>query len=120
MKHSRYTAWALLVYLLFNLACARTIYDHKYFPKQAFPRMVYIEDQVQRLKTEADIPDERQIYIEVETKAGTQETGRLIRITEKDLVLSRGFYYSTVKDSTLRIENKIAIPKQEILILKIW
>jgi hypothetical protein len=76
--------------------------------------------KVRRLKTEADIPEERQIYIEVETKTGTQQTGRLIKITEKDLVLSRGFYYSTVKDSTLRIENKITIPKQEILILKVW
>jgi len=120
MKHNRYTAWVIFAYLLFYLACARTIYNHQYFPKQAFPKMVYIEDQVQRLKTEADIPDEKQIYIEVETKSGTQETGRLIRITENDLVLSRGFYYSTVKDSTLRIENKIALPKQEILILKVW
>jgi hypothetical protein len=119
MKQRRYTAWPFL-FLLFNLACAKTVYNHRYFPKQAFPKMIYVEDQVQRLKTKADIPDEKQIYIEVETKAGIQETGRLIRMTEQDLVLSRGFYYSTVKDSTLRIENKIAIPKQDILILKIW
>lgn len=44
----------------------------------------------------------------------------MIRITEKDVVLSQGFYYSTVSDSTVKAESKIVISKEDILILKVW
>jgi hypothetical protein len=119
MKHSRYIVMSVLSFLLFGVACSSKQHIQEYTPKQAFPRMIYIEDQVKPLKTE-DVIDEKQIYVEVRTKKGTKETGKLIRITENELVMSRGFYYPFEDESLSKFESEITIPKQDIFILKVW
>ncbi len=120
MRYTRYIVLALFVYLVFNMACSKSLHKYENFQRQDFPRMVYIENEVEPLNTQVTLPGESKIYVELRKKDGVMETGRLIRITEKDVILSRGFYYSTVSDSTVKAENKIVIPKEDILILKVW
>jgi len=120
MKYTRYIVLALFVYLVFNMACSKSLHKYENLPKKDFPRMVYIENEVEPLNTQVTLPGESQIYVEIRKKDGVMETGRLIRITEKDVVLSQGFYYSTVSDSTVKAESKIVISKEDILILKVW
>jgi hypothetical protein len=118
MKPKSYTASALVVFVLLTAGCAKTI--HHYTPEENLPTMIYIEDEVKRLQTEVDISYEEYMYAEITTKKGKRETGRIIRITKEDLVFSPGFYYSTVDDTLVKMESRIAMPKEEIFILKIW
>ncbi len=119
MKHNRYIAMLVLSFLLFGVACSSKQHIQEYTPKQAFPRMIYFGDEVEPLKTE-NVIDEKEIYIEVRTKKGAKETGKLIRITENELVMSRGFYYPFENESLSKFESEITIPKQDIFILKVW
>jgi hypothetical protein len=82
--------------------------------------MIYVHDEVESLKTVQDLPEGEGIYTEVRMADGKKETGRLIRITEFDLVLNDGYYYSMVNDSLTRIESQKILPKEDILILRIW
>lgn len=120
MKLDKYAVLWLCAYLLFNMACAKPLYDHRYYPEETFAKMVYVGNEVQRLKTEVLIPNEKLVYVEVRTKQGKLETGKLIRITEWDLYISRRFYFAKTSDGTSKVDDIIAIPKGEILILKVW
>jgi len=107
--------------LLLNVACnKKALNNQPIFSPEGFPRMVYVDNEVQKLKTAADIPNYSPVYVEVRTKAGDQKAGKLLRITESAVVLHQAVYRKTAGDSLLKVENKITVPKQEVLILKVW
>jgi hypothetical protein len=118
MNQNKYIILLLLVYLAFTMACGETLYH--YYPKETLPKKIYVGNEVELLKTNVDIPLERQMYVKIRTKTGVEENGRLIRITEEDLIFALGYYYSTINDTLRRLESQKVIPKDEILILKIW
>ncbi len=119
MNCRNYTTLVLFVCLLLPLACAKTL--HRYQPQETLPKIIYIENDAQFLKTQHEIPLERQMYTEVRMADGDLETGRVLRITEEDLILSTGYYYAVVDDtSRIRIENEKVIPKEDILIMRVW
>jgi hypothetical protein len=117
MKY-RFTALALVAIVIFTVACASSI--NRYYPQTSSPRMVYFYDQVEGLKTDKDLIDGNRVYTEIRTKEGDKKTGMLIRLTEDELVLNDGYYYSKVNDSLERFESHQVIPKEEILILRVW
>ena len=79
-----------------------------------------MEDEVQNLETVAGRLYDKRVYIEVTTRNGVKETGRLIRIDEADLVMSPHYYYSSRGDSVVKVEVEEVIPKDEIIILKVF
>ncbi len=107
--------------ILFNTACGqKTISNRLAFSPEGFPRMVYVDDEVRKLKTSADIPSHRPVYVEVRTKEGHQRAGKLLRITEIEVVLHEAVYRKIAGNGFRIIENKIAVPKQDVLIMKVW
>jgi hypothetical protein len=91
-----------------------------YYQSDALPKMVYVGDQVNTLNTNGQIPEGRNIFVEIRTRDGKQENGKLIQISTNDLIVSTGFRYIASKDSTLTVENPVKFSKKNILILKIW
>lgn len=116
----RITVSVLVVFLIAFLACSKGLRRYEYVPNETFPKMVYIENQVQSLNTRIELSKNNRIFVEVRRKSGESQYGRLIRITESDLVVSQGFYYSTKDDSTFKKESKVVIPKGDVFILKVW
>lgn len=118
-----FCCWIILN-LMVVFGCSKNIHKYKYFsehvPKDDIPRMVYVEDQVNTLRTRGTLGNENKIYVEIRKKNGESESGKLIRIDEEELTLSRGFYYTSVNDSSFRTGDKLVIPKSEILILKVY
>jgi len=120
MKPYNYIALIFAAFL-FNTACTqKTLNNRPAFSPEGFPRMVYVDDEVQKLKTSADIPSYRPVYVEVRTKEGHQRAGKLLRITENDVVLHEAVYRKAAGDSLRKVESKIAVPKQNVLIMKVW
>jgi len=120
MKLFNYIAIIFAV-ALFNTACnQKNLNNQPVFSPEGFPRMVYVEDEVQKLKTSADIPSYRRVYVEVRTKTGEQKAGKLIRITAGEVVLYQAVYHQAAKDSLIKVESKISVPKPDVLILKVW
>jgi len=119
MNNKRHFAITLTILLLFATACGKNVIT-RYHSEDTVPRLVYVHDNVQGLEADDGLLSEKQIYTEVRTKKGDKESGILVDITKNDLVLSEGYYYSTVNDSTKRMESQVVIPKENIMILKVW
>jgi predicted DNA-binding antitoxin AbrB/MazE fold protein len=117
MRTKKLSILALMSCLVLTVACSNAV--HKYHTSDLQPRMVYVGGQLEPIRT-ADLSNGEKIYAEVRTTEGVKETGKLIRISENDLILSEGYYYSTVNDSLKRFESQKVIPKEDILILKVW
>ena len=110
--------------LIFSTACSESVrkHDKQVLVQQPddFPRKIYVENQVNSLNTRVELPVEKRMYIEVTTKEGLKERGKLIRITDRELVVSGGFRYITRNDSLVKVEKRVNIPKEDVLILKVW
>ena len=108
----------ILVISLLTLSCAK---DYtRYPPGSGLPRMIYIGDEVQKLETVGSKLQDKQVYIEVRTRKGEKETGKLMRIDDNDLVMSLGYYYSREGESTQKVDVEKLIPKDEIVLLKVF
>lgn len=91
-----------------------------YTPKSPLPRAAYVGDQVQQISSKGKISESNYLYTEIRTLDGDKFSGKLIEIHDDTVVLSEGFYYTTKKESAVRIEKPAEIKKEDILILKIW
>jgi hypothetical protein len=118
MKGQISVAATILVILLVMLSCAKPY--HPYVPDTRIPRMIYMEDDVQNLQTVAGKLSGRMVYVQVTTRKGVTEVGKLLRIGEDDVVLSPGYYYSVSGESTGKVDIEKLIPKNEILLLKVF
>jgi len=118
MKSWRLIATAALVLLTLALSCGKPY--QPYIPDTELPRMVYMGDDVRNLKTVPGRLYNKQVYVEVTTAEGVAATGKLLRIGKDDLVVSPGWYYSTEKDSTMKIDIEKVIPKDKVIILKVF
>jgi hypothetical protein len=107
-----------MVCLVATIACSGSI--NQYHPSEMAPKMIYIGDDLEHIKTARDLVDENRIYTEIRTKSGAKESGMLVRITDHDLILSEGYHYTMVDESMNRVENYKNIPKDEVLIMKVW
>jgi len=104
------------------LACGKSSVK-KYLPLTAYPRAIYIENQVDKVQTEGKIAEKKNIYVDVSTRDGMKKSGKLIEISKESVRLTEGYYYATDKNNKALIKldkDEVIIPKTEILILKIW
>ena len=118
MRSGRLIVITALVLLSLMFSCGRAYQPYR--PSTELPRMVYTGDEIQNLRTVPGRIYNKQVYVEVTTTEGVAETGRLIRLGEYDLVMSPGYYYSTERDSTVKIDIEKVILKDKILILKVF
>ena len=56
-------------------------------------------------------------YVEVCTESGAKYAGRLVRITDHEIALSRGY---AIKKTGQRVEKQVVIPKRDVIIAKIY
>jgi hypothetical protein len=118
MKRRTWVALTVLVILLVILSCAKAY--HPYVPTSQVPRIVYINGDVENLRSVAGKLLGKPVYIEVTTPEGVAETGKLISIGEDDLVMSPGYYFSTEGESAGKVDIEKIIPKKDIIILKVF
>ena len=118
MRPGRLIATLALLLLSLVFSCGKPY--QPYVPDTDMPRMVYTGDEVRNLKTVPGRMYNKNVYVEVTTTEGVAQTGRLIRLSQEDLVMSPGWYYSTEKDSTVKIDIEKVIPKDKVIILKVF
>ena len=118
MRSGRLIAISALALLSLVFSCGKPY--QPYVPSTELPRMVYTGDEIPSLKTVPGRMYNKHVYVEVTTTEGVAETGKLIRLGQEDLVLSPGWYYSTEKDSTVKVDIEKVIPKDKVIILKIF
>jgi len=109
-----------IVFSIALLGCSKSLHRYDYAPKEGLPRMVYIGDEVRPLNTQTELPKEKQFFVEVRKRNGENQYGKLIEITETEVVVSRGYHYTAVNDSTFKKESRAIIPKKDVLILKVF
>ena len=88
------------------------------FPHDTTPSMVFFDDQVMSLSPKT-YPSDRWIYVEYTTKTGAFVKGRLLEVTDSDLVISRGYYNDKVDESII-YEDAYNVAKNEVMLLKVW
>lgn len=121
MRLHSISKFAAVALCLFGVACGNKTFNRQpVFARDDQPRMIYIDDEVQKLKTTADIPSYRPLYVEVRTKTGMQKAGKLIRITDGEVIFAQQNYCKTGGDSLRYVESNVRVPKPEILIMKVW
>ena len=109
----------ILVIMLLTLSCGKTYYS--YVPTAEYTRMVYMEkEDILNLETVAARLYDKQVYVEVTTRDGKKRTGKLIRIDGGDLMMTPSYYYDTVDESMVRVDVEEVIPKDQILVLKVF
>jgi hypothetical protein len=118
--------WLVLLFCFLLLSCSSKFTNYRFDPNVApttYPKNIYIEDQVFPLNTRGNLSLQDQGYVEIRLKGGEFYSGKLINIEYKDIILSEGSSYNSTTDGDKTIpfsERTISIPKEEILILKMW
>jgi hypothetical protein len=119
MRRRVYLGAIVLVMVFLSLACGRTYYS--YMPTTEFPRMVYIDKaDILNLGTVAARLYAGNTYAEVTTRDGVIRTGKLLRIDEGELMMSPSYYYEMSEESSGKVDVEEVIPKDQILILKVY
>jgi len=99
-------------------------YKYKYnenFKHDGYPKEVFIDDQIYALNTNGNLMEDQQRYAEITTMDGTQFGGKLFNISYEYVTLSIGSGVDFKDKIPLeKDEVKIEIPKEDIIILKIW
>jgi hypothetical protein len=118
--------WFVFILSGLFLSCSSSFTHYRFDPNVApttYPKNIYVEDQVFPLNTRGNLSMQDQKYVEIRMKGGELYTGKLINIEYKHIILSEGSSYrSTTDGETTRpySERTISIPKEEVLILKMW
>ncbi len=97
------------------LGCATPL--HRYTTPSSMPSLVLIEDQVYDLRNNLPMPASR---AEVHLRDGRKISGKFLAFDAGQIEISPGFDFRTVEGSTTAVDRRVALAKQDILILKIW
>ena len=109
----------VLVMVFLSLACGRTYYS--YMPTTELPRMVYVgEEDIMNLGTVAARLYAGNVYVDVTTQDGITTTGKLLRIDEGELMMTPSYYYDMAEESSGKVDVEKVIPKDEIILLKVY
>lgn len=88
------------------------------FPHDTTPAMVFFDDQIMTLSPKT-YPADRWIYVEYTSKSGAFVKGRLLEVTDTDLIVSRGYFHDNADESII-YEDAYNIAKDQIMLLKVW
>jgi hypothetical protein len=116
MSTARYFVIITLLCLGY-LRCSNTVYH--YSPNQGSPRVVYIDDQVQQVWPKlSKMP--YKTFVEVTTRDGDKEKGLLKSVSDQTMTLDLGYILSANAGATGKKILVKEIPKQQIMLLKVW
>ncbi len=119
MRRQVWLGTMLLVIMLLTLSCGRTYY--KYVPNTILPRMIYMgEEEILNLGTVAARLYDKNVFVEVTTRDGVTRTGKLLRIDEGELMMSPSYYYDMSEESAGKVDVEEVIPKDQIVVLKVY
>ena len=114
----------IFIILLVYSSCSSVKYQYKYkenFKHDGYPKEVYIDDQVYSLNTNGNLMEDQRRYAEITTMDGNHFGGKLFNISYEYVTLSIGSDVDFKDKIPLeKDEVKIEIPKEDIIILKIW
>jgi len=109
----------ILIMVFLALSCGRVYY--RYVPNAVSPRMIYMgEDEILNLGTVAARLYSKDVLVEVTTQDGVIRTGKLLRIDEGDLTMSPSYYYDMTEESSGKVDVEEVIPKDRIMVLKVY
>ena len=115
---------SILITFVVYSSCSSVKYQYKYkenYNRNGYPKEVYIDDQIYTLNTNGNLMEDQRSYAEILTQDGNHFGGKLINISYKYVTLSTGSDVDFKDKIPLeKNEAKIEIPKEDILVLKIW
>lgn len=120
MKRQICAGAIILVILLLTLSCGGGKVYYNYVPNTDLPRMVYWEEDILPLETVSGRLYNKQVFVEITKRDGETQTGKLVLIGKTDLVMTSQYYYSTLGDSLVKVDVEAVVPKDEIVILKVF
>jgi hypothetical protein len=118
MENRRWFAVTLVVVSLLILSCAKAY--HPYVPETQVPKMVYVNGDVENLRTIAGRLYDKVVYVQVTTRKEIAATGKLVQIGEDDIVISPGYYYTNQAGTATKVDVEKIIPKKDILVLTLY
>lgn len=121
MKIIFYLAFTGLLYCILN--CSSVQHHYEYNTKYAtsdFPKFIYLDDQISVLNTRGTVQEDKRPFCEIRKKNGTNHVGKLVSIGETYVQISVGYNLRQKNYKQTKVDKYKKIPKNEILILKIW
>jgi hypothetical protein len=105
-------------------SCTSVKYKYKYadnYKQDDYPKEVFIDDQIFKLNTNGNLMEDQRSYAEITTIDGNHYGGKLLNISYEYITLAIGSDVDFKDRIPLeKDEVKVEIPKEEIIILKIW
>ncbi|HNW58185.1 MAG TPA: hypothetical protein PKI62_00745 [bacterium] len=101
--------------LLQILGCAAPL--HRYPAPTSMPSLVLIADQVYDLRSNLPMPASR---AEVHLRDGRKICGKFLSFDAEQVEISPGYQFKTIAGASEKVDLRVSLAKQDILILKIW
>ena len=119
MNLKKFVTLILCILIIVTLAQCKNVIHYQL--STSMPKAVFIDNQVHNIPMANDIYKDKTIFIEITKRDGRRDKGKLIEISHEGIVLAESYYYSELDDSTrVKIDNIVTIPKDAILIMKVW
>jgi len=93
---------------------------NKYNLNSDYPRIILVDDMLNDIDMYQSIETSKMPSIEFWDKEGNRRYGKLIKISKYSIEYSIGYYYKSENDSVKMIEKIESIPKDRVVIFKMW
>ena len=89
------------------------------------PYLILLDDQIYDVWTPQSIDRDKFYFTVIESSKGREIGGRLVEITSENVKLATGYEVAVSQSgqttpNARRLEKTVIIPKNEILLVKIW
>ena len=108
----------LLFVLILLTACGHSL--NRYYIQSDSPKIILVDDMLNNVEMFKEIDKAQMPPIEFWDKDGNRRCGKLVQITRNNIVYSIGNYYKFDNDSLNIIEEIKTVPKENIIIFKMW
>ncbi len=106
-----------LMMILFA-SCSHTL--NRYNAQPIPPKIILVDDMLNNIEMFKEIEKSKMPAVEFWDKKGNRTYGKLVQITRNNIIYSIGNYYKFQDDSLNIIEEIKSVPKDEIIIFKLW
>lgn len=118
------TLGSVFMTLVVYSSCSSVKYKYEYndnYKRDGYPKEVFIDDQIHTLNTNGNLMEDQRSYAEIITIDGKHYGGKLFNISYEYITLSLGSDVDFKDRIPLdKDEVKIEIPKEEVIVLKVW
>jgi hypothetical protein len=118
------TLLSVLMTIVVYSSCSSVKYKYKYkdnYKHDGYPKEVFIDDQIHTLNSNGNLMEDQRSYAEIITIDGNHYEGKLFNISYQYITLSIGSDVDFKDRIPLdQDEVKIEIPKEDVIVLKVW